>query len=153
MSKADTHKRLPVNNSAYYDSAARAKRDAWAALEAIVGCREAHKLTDATHGVLAAEAELAIEASVAVATESGLEPDVARRVVADGTLNALLSSGADDTWSGRGNDARRVVFDARREWVRREMARQAVAHQATRERPVPEDWKSETGGMHGVDDY
>ncbi|MBP7629345.1 MAG: hypothetical protein KA758_02740 [Acidimicrobiales bacterium] len=144
--------RLPVNNSAYHDSAARAKQDAWAALGAIVAGREAHKLTDATHGVLAAEAVLAIEASVAVATESGLEPDVARRVVGDGTLNALLASGPDDTWSGRGNDARRVVFDARREWVRQEMARQAVAR-TTQERLVPEDWKSETGGMHGVDDY
>lgn len=37
--------------------------------------------------------------------------------VAEEATEMLLSSGADDTWSGRHNDMRRTQFDAQRGWV------------------------------------
>lgn len=37
--------------------------------------------------------------------------------VASGVLHEALGNGADDVWSGRTNDLRRVSFDARLEWV------------------------------------
>lgn len=43
----------------------------------------------------------------------------ARKSVAETAAEQLLDVGADDTWSGRNNDLRRVVFDAKRDWVRR----------------------------------
>lgn len=37
--------------------------------------------------------------------------------VVERTIDALLITGADDEWSGRRNDLRRVKFDATRRWV------------------------------------
>lgn len=42
--------------------------------------------------------------------------DPAAEALAAMTKN-LLVRGANDTWSGRDNDTRRVEFDARREWI------------------------------------
>jgi cobalamin biosynthesis Mg chelatase CobN len=44
------------------------------------------------------------------------EVDALRKVVEYET-ERLLTCGADDTWSGRGNDLKRVEFDAKRNWL------------------------------------
>lgn len=41
----------------------------------------------------------------------------AYQMVKEHVTRRLLSNGADDTWSGRGNDARRVVFDELRKFA------------------------------------
>lgn len=45
-------------------------------------------------------------------TEEQARIRAGKRVASD-----LLTVGADDTWSGRGNDLARVVFDAKRKWA------------------------------------
>ncbi len=44
-------------------------------------------------------------------------PVEALQLVARGALRQLVQQGADDTWSGRANDLRRVRHDALRRWV------------------------------------
>lgn len=48
----------------------------------------------------------------------GSTPDAARGETARYMAVQVLDAGADDTWSGRGNDRRRATHDAERAWVR-----------------------------------
>lgn len=50
-------------------------------------------------------------------TEAGTTPTEALAVVVQTTTRQIIVTGADDTWSGRGNDYKRVRFDALRQWV------------------------------------
>lgn len=45
------------------------------------------------------------------------EPVEALRVVVHETTRDIVGRGADDSWSGRTNDLKRVRFDALRRWV------------------------------------
>lgn len=49
--------------------------------------------------------------------DRGFEPVEALRMVIDQTIKDIIGQGADDNWSGRGNDLMRVRFDALRRWV------------------------------------
>lgn len=49
--------------------------------------------------------------------DRGHSPVEALRMVVDETTKDIVGCGADDGWSGRGNDLKRVRFDARRRWV------------------------------------
>lgn len=52
-----------------------------------------------------------------IAERRGVAPAEALRLTAIDGMDDLLFQGADDTWSGRGNDLRRVRHDALRRWV------------------------------------
>lgn len=80
--------------------------------------RNGEKVNDLTLSAIREEAELDLWIRVGMIAER--EPCThaeALQVAIDSELQAILSQGADDTWSGRGNDARRAQFDARRDWV------------------------------------
>lgn len=50
-------------------------------------------------------------------TDAPLTWSDAARVTARVVVRNMVNTGVDDTWSGRGNDLRRTVYEARRVWV------------------------------------
>lgn len=52
----------------------------------------------------------------------GMTPDEARQKVLRKITSDIIQRGPDDTWSGRGNDLRRAVFDAKIDWLRDRLA-------------------------------
>lgn len=52
-----------------------------------------------------------------LAEQLGLGPAEALALVAAEAVRQVVITGADDSWSGRGNDLRRVRHDALRRWV------------------------------------
>ena len=67
----------------------------------------------------AAETEVAAAqwATVKMLVDGGRTPVDALRLVVEETTRQIVDQGADDNWSGRRNDLRRVRFDALRRWV------------------------------------
>lgn len=51
-----------------------------------------------------------------------MTPDEARKKVLRKITSDIIQRGPDDTWSGRGNDLRRAVFDAKIDWLRDRLA-------------------------------
>lgn len=77
-------------------------------------------LHDTVQAIAKAEAIFALEYQVAMHQYRDVEDlteDESRVKIAEYTRDSLLMSGADDTWSGRSNDLKRAVFDAKRKWV------------------------------------
>lgn len=101
---------LATAKTAAEDAAVRA-RDA---LEAAAQDRKDDPLTllEHTHAVIAAETRVSVLATALRYVDAD-EPDRARAVLIEFAL-----TGPDDTWSGRGNDGKRVAADARRDAVR-----------------------------------
>lgn len=99
--------------------------------DAVATCAVSEVLTDLAHSVGVAEAELDVWRTVDgnLASPTALDALTALDRAYQAWVDAILASGADDTWSGRGNDLRRAKFDARRRQVERvaDLRRSALA--------------------------
>lgn len=85
---------------------------------AVENLSDARALWDSLVALAGAERTVEIESFVETVIERGHDLDAATEIVASSVLRDLVVSGADDTWSGRGNDLRRVQADACRDWLR-----------------------------------
>jgi hypothetical protein len=87
--------------------------------KAIAGASDTDHALHALH--LAAEAEVTTRQwqHVDMVIDSGRTPVEALRLVVKDTTSQIIGRGADDTWSGRSNDLKRVRFDALRIWIDR----------------------------------
>lgn len=84
----------------------------------LAGASSMNELQHSLFHVASAEAFFHLESLAEKrSVKMGVPVDRARKGVARHTLRALLEHGADDGWSGRGNELKRVQFDAKREWV------------------------------------
>ena len=85
------------------------------------GTESPERLQDLVYFLQDAEVELSYETTAQRMFE--LHPEryetiyEARKTLARRQVSNLLSQGAQDTWSGRGNDLRRTKFDSQRNWV------------------------------------
>jgi hypothetical protein len=72
-------------------------------------------LLDVVQEIAALEAKALILDNVATWLESA--PSVTGQDVYNQLVKDFMSSGANDTWSGRGNDLKRIVHEAKRETI------------------------------------
>lgn len=77
------------------------------------------RLAEMLNAVVRAEVAVMVDERLAAMAERRPESDDASLLttVAESFTEMVLMNGADDTWSGRGNDLRRVRFDALRDRV------------------------------------
>lgn len=86
--------------------------------EAAASGTESRSLMSLVEGIANAEGQESTYALFVTAAEyAESQGEDVREAVRDAALR-LLEAGADDEWSGRGNDARRARFDGVREAVR-----------------------------------
>lgn len=76
---------------------------------------DASDLTSAVQGIAEIEAELQVVKYVKRYLDR--HPDVPHEKIWNELVESFILQGADDTWSGRNNDTRRVIFDAKRRVV------------------------------------
>lgn len=80
------------------------------------GLTHGEMVAQLTREAIAEEAELSLWLRVGLGAERNGYA-MAMAIVCEALLEELLTNGADDTWSGRGNDVRRIRHDARRAWL------------------------------------
>ena len=81
------------------------------------GYQRADQLTDLVQELAGAEAISYIAAEVLNHIDAGEAYDIAMAEMIQRQTRRMLMTGADDNWSGRGNDTRRAAFDAVRGWL------------------------------------
>lgn len=85
---------------------------------AAAGRHRSDDLLDLVAAVARAEVVYSRESlAAAIAERQNVPPAEAIRLSAADAISTLVHTGPDDTWSGRGNDLRRVRHDALRRWV------------------------------------
>lgn len=78
---------------------------------------DSEHLLNAVHAIWAAEALARARYEIVGCLQSFAGDSIQRDTALRNLFIAILSRGADDSWSGRKNDARRVAFDAVRKEI------------------------------------
>lgn len=113
---------LPTINNLRAAHAVRAVQAARENLQAVIPTSTTEYITRRAHELAELEARLALElrfgrmADWFMEHEELNEEDAMVKAFNTITKNVLLE-GPDDSWSGRGNDLKRAIFDAKRDWV------------------------------------